>query len=249
MRDAIIEALREAGATERSVPASSYKGAEPVGMFRVRRNVTIGEMLRKIMDAVLGTDKVIDVDGIRVRRPREIAIRMIEMRRWEFTPNFPVDATLLGMDVSVDLSSVELVRDDETGHPAILLTTASSMKPDVMLVCDVGEKPSEDQTIPEVRRKAVERLIQQMDVPQKYQLDVHRSVGVAYTSGIAQRAMASSGIPATGPVKMEDSDRVAKQIVVALKEDGVVQGGILFWFQLGYWLVRIISLLIRSERV
>jgi len=172
------------------------------------------------------------------------------MRRWEFTPNFPVDATLLGMDVSVDISSVELVRDDETGHPAILLTTASSLKPDVLLVCDVGADPGpEEQTIPEVRRTTVERFIRQIAVPPKYREDVQRSVGVAYTSGIAQRAMASGGIPATGPVKMADSDRVAKQIVVALKEDGVVQGGILFWFQLGYWLIRIISLLIRSERL
>ncbi len=248
MFEALRSGLREAGGAVNSASSASFVGVSPVGMFRVRRKATISATVREILDAVLSDDPVIGLNGIKLHRPKQIQILMSDLRKWEFTPDFPIDAGLLGVQIDVSVRSIELVRDDETWHPAILITTASSMKPDVMIVCDVDEViDNADTAVAKVARDT-SRLIERHKVPEKHKAAITEAVGVAWGRGIAQRCM-SSELPDGGhAIGIEEAESVATMIVRDLVHQKVVGAGLFFWMQLGYWLVKIIAALIQSDR-
>ena len=245
MFEALRSALREAGGIEGTVPSASFVGASPVGMFRVRRKVSVKEVVRDILEAVLSDDPVIGLNGIRLKRPKQIQILMTEMRKWEFTPDFPVDAAVVGISVDVSVRSIELVRDDESGFPALLITTASSVKPDVMLICEL-ESPVEDTEAVD-KQRAAQQLFDKHAVPQKYRGEIQKAVGAAWGRKIAQTCIASE-IPIRGQaISIGEAESVATMIVQDLVHQQVVGAGLFFWMYLGYWLVKIITALIQLD--
>ena len=247
MFDAIRSGLREAGGAVDSASSASFAGVTPVGMFRVRRKATISATVREVLDAVLTDEPVIGLNGIKLHRPKQIQILMSDLRKWEFTPDFPVDAGVLGVQIDVSIRSIEIVRDEETKHPALLITTASSMKPDVMIVCDVDEVVDPSDTAAARVSRNTARFIDMHNVPQKHRATITEAVGVAWGRGIAQRCMAAE-LPEVGAVGIDEAEAVAEMIVKDLVHQKVVGAGLFFWMQLGYWLVRIIAALIQADR-
>jgi hypothetical protein len=242
MFDALRSGLREAGGIDKAVSSASV--VQPVGMFRVRRKTTVSEVVRDVMNSILSSEPKIGLNGITVHRPKQIQILMTDLRKWEFTPDFPVDAALLGLSVDVSLKSIELIRDEESGHPAILITTASSVKPDVMIVCELEEVQA---TPDEHLKKRVSSLAVEHAVPKRYLPEVERVVGVAWGRGIAQKCM-TQAFPIRGQsVSLDEAEAVARMIVKDLVKEQVVGAGLFFWMQLGYWLVKIIAALIQSN--
>lgn len=236
-------AFREAGCVEKSV--------SPVGLFIVRRTMSVSDVVKSAMTAVLTDNPVIESNGIKIHRPHAISILMTDMRKWDFTPAFPVSAQLLGMDVSVDVKSIELVKDSESGNPAVLFTTTSSLRPDVMLICETGNsKPdTKPDSADNVRLAETERLLALRAVPQKYHAAVRQSIVTAWATGTAQSCIVRGLQVGSDGITIEESEAVAEMIVNDMIAKKQIAGvGWFFWFQLGYWLIRIIAELIRGNK-
>jgi len=251
-----VAAFREYAEHNRDRSAN-WQGSEirPVGMFRVRKQVTVSQLVRNILSAVQGDADSIQVDGtdITVHRPKQIAVTITGLRKYEFQPDFPVDVSLMGISVSVNIRSVEIVTDEETGQPAVLVTTAGALKPDLMIVCDLDarkpETPERADDDEASLRDVVTMLCNQHLVPEKYRDRVIGAIGVAYgPRRIAHRVLVAQGAgPIEGGVSGAEAETVARSIVEGLVQERVVNCGMLFWFQLGYWLVKIITELLRYQ--
>lgn len=231
------EALKEAAASER-VASSQVFG----GLFRVTRRVTISEFVRRILAAVLADTGDIEIDGIIIHRPGVIQITMTGFRSWKMTPAMPISVKMLGTDVAFDISSVELIRDEDTGGPGVLVTTSSSIKPNVLIVFGVAQP---DPAVPSSgvpSADEIQKLLKKHGVPSQHKQVAETAVKEAFgPRRIAVSRMAASQGNA-------DSKMIAKQIVQDLVEQRVVSMGFLFWFRLGYWLVKIIAALIEARR-
>ncbi len=85
----IAAAFFEAAETERVVPPVS-SGVGPVGMFRVRKAITVSELVRNLLAAVQSESSVINIVGtdIVVHRPETISVKITKLRKYEFTPDF-----------------------------------------------------------------------------------------------------------------------------------------------------------------
>jgi len=232
------EALREAAATDRVVPSGVFGG-----MFRVTRRVTVSEFASRILTAVMANAGDVEVDGIIVHRPGSIQITMAGFRSWKMTPALPISVKMLGTKVAFDVASIELVRDEDTGGPGVLVTTSSSIKPNVFIVFDVGQPPQPADSKSDVPLDdEVKRLFKHYGLPAQHREDAIVAVREAWgPRRIAVRRMIASQGNA-------DSKVVAKQIVQDLVNERVVSMGLFFWFRLGYWLVKIISALIEARR-
>lgn len=226
-----------------------------VGMFRVRKPITVTALVKNLLAAIQGPDRSIKVDGtdITIHRPETITMTISGLRKFEFSPDFPVDVSIMRMNVSVDIRSCEVVTDEETGQPAVLVTTAGKLKPDLMIVCDLEsqapKEPDQSQTDEASLQETVAMLCNQHLVPQKYRGEVLKAVGAAYgPKRIAQRVMVACGAgPGDVGVSGQQAETVAKAIVQDLQRERVVGTGLLFWFQLGYWLVKIFTELLRYQ--
>jgi hypothetical protein len=217
--------------------------AEVSGMFRVRREVTVSQFVRNVIAAVLSDSPQIEINGIIIHRPQSIAIQMTGFREWTMTPDMPISVSALGTHVSFDVSSVKLVTDEETGCPALLVTTASRLKPDVMLLFDVGHEEVTNDDSPSSSELYTQFMIH--DVPEKHQSRIADAVACAWgPKQIAPVRMSAS----QGPLTIDGAERLARLIVQDLIDQKVVSAGFFFWMQLGYWMVRIIAALIQSRR-
>jgi hypothetical protein len=159
------------------------------------------------------------------------------------TPALPISVKMLGTKVAFDVASIELVRDEDTGGPGVLVTTSSSIKPNVFIVFDVGQPPQPADSKSDVPLDdEVKRLFKHYGLPAQHREDAIVAVREAWgPRRIAVRRMIASQGNA-------DSKVVAKQIVQDLVNERVVSMGLFFWFRLGYWLVKIISALIEARR-
>lgn len=243
----IAAAFFEAAETERP-PVSSGPG--PVGMFRIRKPITVSALVRNLLAAVQGDGSVINVVGtdIVVHRPEVITVKITGLRKYEFTPDFPVDVAVMRLGVSVNIRSIEIVTDDETGHPAVLVTTASSLKPDLIIVCDLEQTPvNPDNRVFKPGSNEVLMICNQQLVPRKHQEAILDAVDVAYgPKAIALRhVVACSNGPGRTGFDVDTADQLARAIVEDLIKEKVVSAGFLFWWQLGYWMVRIFAELLK----
>lgn len=233
----------------------SQTDVRAVGMFRVRKPITVSAVVRNLLAAIQGPDRSIQVAGtdITIHRPETITLTISGLRKFEFSPDFPVDVSVMRMNVSVNIRSIEIVTDEETGQPGVLVTTAGKLKPDLMIVCDLGSgepngpRPA-DNDEPGLQETA-EMLCNQHLVPEKYRDSVLQAVRVAYgPRRIAQRVIVACGAgPGDVAFTGERAETVAKAIVRDLQRERVVGTGILFWYQLGYWLVKILVELLRYQ--
>lgn len=237
----IVRAFHEAAGAGKSAQSAAI---QPSGFMRIRRAIEVSAFLQRILSAMIADTPEIEVDGIRIYRPADIQIRMTGFRQWSMTPAFPVSVSVMGTQVSVDVSNVQLTTDPELGFPAIMITTASALKPDIMLILEGRQEDEESQEdAPEPEEVAT--LIARYKVPQKYQLQVMNAVKYAW----GPKQLAPARMKAiTGTVTQDSADGMAKEIVNDLMDHQVVSGGLFFWMQLGYWLIRIISALIKARR-
>lgn len=247
----ILKGILEVAEQERTVPSASA-AVGPVGLFRVRKQITVSALVSNLLAAVQGDGGSISIAGtdIVVHRPEVITVKITKLRKFEFSPDFPVDVDVMRLGVSVDIRSIEIVTDEESGHPAVLVTTASSLKPDLMIVCDIEtEKPSGPDESELCRDEVVSALFNQHLVPAKHQAAIRNAVRVAFgPRAIAQRTIVACGNgPGSPAFDASMADGLAKSIVVSLVQEKVVSTGLLFWFQLGYWLVRIIAELLKMQ--
>lgn len=232
------DALREAAASERVAPSQAYGG----GLFRVTRRVTISEFARRILSAVMADTGDVEIEGIIIHRPGSIQITMDGFRSWKMVPAMPVSVKMLGTSMSFDIASVELVRDEDTGGPGVLVTTSSSIKPNVLIVFDVAQSNPSVPSSGVPSSDEIQKLLKRHGVPSQHKQVAATAVKEAFgPRRIAVNRMAASQGNA-------DSKVIAKQIVQDLVEQRVVSMGFLFWFRLGYWLVKIIAALIESRR-
>lgn len=233
---AIRDGLAECITSERPAP-TMFSTIPAVGMFRVRRTVEISPKMQQIVAAVLSGQNDIRLDGIRIVVPT--------VKKYTFENPLPVFVTVAGIELDVSVRSVELVVED--GQPAILVTTESSLKPDLVVVLSVIEEQT-----PEERFRvddATDRALYDLEVPKQYHETAKKAMRHAWQYGIAQDVM-GSWLPKTGAAaSQKDLELAAKEIVLQLGQAQVVQMGFLFWFRLGYWLVKIVMMLMEANQV
>jgi hypothetical protein len=212
-----------------------------VGMFRVRRTLEVSDKVQQIVEAVLRGDKDIRLDGIRIVVPTT--------RKHVFEPALPVFVAALGTEIDVSIKSVELVRDQQTDQPALLITTASSLKPDLVVVLSVlPEKEQNPAPITDWLDDSTDRLLLSEQVPSKHHKEVRKAARYAWHNGITATTVRKR-LPKTGRFSNRNEiEAVAKEIVQQLADQHVVSMGLFFWMRLGYWLLKIVMLLIESEQ-
>lgn len=233
---AIRAGLAECITSERPAP-TMFSTIPVVGMFRVRRTVEISPKMQQIVAAVLSGQNDIRLDGIRVVVPT--------VRKYTFENPLPVYVTVAGIELDVSVHSVELVVED--GQPAVLVTTESSLKPDLVVVLSVLEEPNPDDRFPV--DDATDRALFDLEVPKQYHETAKKAMRHAWQYGIAQGVM-SSMLPKDAVVlSQREIEAAAKQLVRVLGDAQVVQMGFLFWFRLGYWLVKIVMMLMEANQV
>ncbi len=140
------------------------------------------------------------------------------------------------LGVSVDIRSIEIVTDEETGHPAVLVTTASSLKPDLMIICEM--EPAEPESTDRTYRPTtdeVSMVCNQQLVPHKHIGKIQEAVSAAYgPKAIVQRnAVACSNGPGQLGFDVETADQLARAIVEDLVREKVVSTGLLSGSSLG----------------
>lgn len=234
----ITSGLKEVACTERQ---PSYTGVFGAGMFTVRRKVEVKATVADLLASIMSGVGPVEFEGIKIGRPEVIQITMRGFKRWEFSPNFPVSVSVMGADISVDISSMELIQDN---GPALLVTTASNLKPDLLIGFTLAvNKP--EVPVGNVPDKAeIDQVCSRLNVPVRYRQDAIKSVAYAWgPNQIAQTRM----MAVQGPMDEDGVDRLAKVIVQELVDQRVVSAGLFFWMQLGYWLVKIISALIQAR--
>lgn len=244
MNSVIASGFREIACTERQGTVQTIDGvtvaSAGTGMFVVRRKIEVNAKVEDVLSAILTGSGPIEIDGIKIGRPKSIQITMTEFKRWEFTPAFPVSVAVMGIDVSADIGSIELIQDGANG-PALLVTTASSVKPDLLIGFTIKvDKPEVTGSAPDASE--VDREFERYKVPAKHRAKIHEAVGAAW------------GPKQIAPIRMSavqgdvSADEVAKSIVQDLIDQQVVSCGLFFWMQLGYWMIKIISALIQARR-
>ena len=197
------------------------RDVKAVGMFRIRRSITVSEFTREILAAVLSDQPQIVIAGLIIHRPGSIAIQMNGFRDWRMTPPMPISVTALGTNISFDVSEVQLVEDEETGQPALLVTTASRLKPDVMLLFDVGHEEVTKDESPSSSELSSQFMIH--DVPEKYRGKIADAVACAWgPKQIAPIRMSAS----QGPLTIDGAERLAKLIVQDLVDQRIVSAGL-----------------------
>lgn len=233
---AIRDGLAECVTYERQAP-TMFSTIPVVGMFRVRRTVEISQKMQQIVAAVLSGQNEIRIDGIRIVVPT--------VRKHTFETPLPVYVTVAGIELDVSVRSVELVVED--GQPAVLVTTDSSLKPDLVVVLSVLEQQDTENRFPV--DDATDRALFDLEVPRQYHETAKKAMRHAWQYGIAQGVM-SSMLPKTGGVpSKKQMEPAAKEIVRILGEAQVVQMGWFFWARLGYWLVKIVMMLMEANQV
>ena len=233
---AIRDGLAECITSERPAP-TMFSTIPVVGMFRVRRTVEISPKLQQVVAAVLSGQNDIRLDGIRIVVPT--------VKKYTFENPLPVFVTVAGIELDVSVRSVELVVED--GQPAVLVTTDSSLKPDLVVVLSVLEEQT-----PEERFRvddATDRALFDLEVPKQYHETAKKAMRHAWHYGIAQDVM-GSWLPKTGGVASpKQMELAAKEIVLQLGQAQVVRMGWFFWARLGYWLVKIVMMLMEANQV
>lgn len=235
---AVRSGLAECVTSERQAP-TMFSTIPVVGMFRVRRTVEISPKLQQIVAAVLSGQNDIRLDGIRIVVPT--------VRKYTFENSLPVYVTVAGIELDVSVRSVELVVED--GQPAILVTTESSLKPDLVVVLSVLEEQLPAPGPDEFRvDDLTDKLLFGFSVPSKHHEPIKKATRHAWQTGMARKTM-SNMLPKTGEfADPENVRKTAEQIVKNLGEQQVVQMGVFFWFRVGYWLVKILMALIELQR-
>lgn len=235
LMDGMRQALAESAA---GLPVES--GMQVVGLFRVRKTLAVSQTVQDIVTAVLRGDKDIRINGIRIVVPVS--------RRHEFTPALPVFVAVLGTELNVSVSSVELTKDPESEQPALLITTESSLKPDVLLVLSVLPEQEHDTepVAPSFPVSSItERLLIERKVPARHHHGIRIGTSHAWSEGIV--AAKAAQLPKTGMLDTQQLERVARAVVEQLVEDKVVSAGLFFWLNLGYYLIKIIAALIDAQ--
>jgi hypothetical protein len=234
---AIRDGLAECVTSERQAP-TMFSTIPVVGMFRVRRTVEISPKMQQIVAAVLSGQNDIRLDGIRIVVPT--------VRKYTFETPLPVFVTVAGIELDVSVRSVELVVED--GQPAILVTTESSLKPDLVVVLSVLEPvpaPGPDKFRVD---DLTDKLLFGFSVPSKHHEPIKKATRHAWQTGLARKTMGDM-LPKTGQfADPENVKKTAEQIAKNLGEQQVVQMGVFFWFRVGYWLVKILMALIELQR-
>lgn len=233
---AIRAGLAECITSERPAP-TMFSTIPVVGMFRVRRTVEISPKLQQIVAAVLSGQNDIRLDGIRIVVPT--------VRKHTFETPLPVYVTVAGIELDVSVRSVELVVED--GQPAVLVTTDSSLKPDLVVVLSVLEEPNPEERFPV--DDATDRALFDLEVPKQYHETAKKAMRHAWQHGIAQGIMASMIPKAPKLSNQPELEPAAKEIVRLLVQAQVVQMGWFFWARLGYWLVKILIMLMQANQV
>ncbi len=233
---AIRDGLAECVTSERQAP-TMFSTIPVVGMFRVRRTVEISPKMQQIVAALLSGQNDIRLDGIRIVFPT--------VKRYTFENPLPVYVTVAGIELDVSVRSVELVVED--GQPAILVTTESSLKPDLVVVLSVLEEQTPDERFRV--DDATDRALFDLEVPKQYHETAKKAMRHAWQHGIAQGVMGSMLPKTGGAASQKDLALAAKEIVLQLGQAQVVHMGFLFWFRLGYWLVKIVMMLMEANQV
>jgi hypothetical protein len=228
--------LAECVASERTAP-TMFSSVPVTGMFKIRRTVAVSSELQEIVLSVLRGDKEIRLHGIRIVVPTT--------RRHVFDPPLPVYVEALGTELNVSVASVELVEQDE--QPALLITTESVLKPNLLVVLAVlPDEPKPDEQFPV--DDVTDRALFDLEVPKQHHTTAKRAMRHAWRHGIAQGVM--STLPKwAGVSDRRDVEVAAKAIVQQLVEQKVVSAGFLFWMRLGYWLVKIVMALLEAQQI
>lgn len=229
--------LAECVASERAAP-TMFSSVPVTGMFKIRRTVGVSQEVQQIVMSILRGDKEIRLNGIRIVVPTT--------RRHVFDPPLPVYVEALGTELNVSVASVELVEQDE--QPALLITTESVLKPNLLVVLAVlpDEQQKPDGRFPV--DDATDRALFDLEVPKQHHTTAKRAMRHAWQHGIAQGVM--STLPKWGGVsEQRQIEEAARAIVRQLVEQKVVSAGFLFWMRLGYWLVKIVMALLEAHQV
>lgn len=247
MLAAITSGLFEVASTERQSTVRTVGGvtiaSAESGMFTVRRKIEVSAKVEEILAAILMGSGQIVIDGIKIGRPKSIQVTMTEFKRWVFSPAFPVSVSVMGIDVSTDIGSIELIQDGQNG-PALLVTTASSVKPDLLIGFTLKvDRPEILERVPDESEVATE--FERHKVPAKHRAKIREAVGAAWgPKQIAPIRMAA----VQGSMNLEGAEKLARVIVQELVDQKVVSAGLFFWMQLGYWMIKIIAALIQARR-
>jgi hypothetical protein len=235
MRDGLAECVQ----SERTAP-NIFSASPVVGMFRVRRTVEISEKLQQVVQAILDGQNDIRLDGIRIVVPTT--------RRHVFEPALPVFVTMMGTELNVSVASLELIED--SGQPAILVTTESSLKPDLVLVLSVLPNVAPEDREQKLRiADMTDRLLLDLQVPKQHHEQTREATRHAWVHGIAQD-VAGTMLPKTGRFASPPQLKAAaREIVQQLADQQVIQMGWFFWARLGYWLVKIVMALLEEQQV
>jgi len=170
-------------------------------------------------------------------------------RRYDFSPALPVFVAALGTEINVSVASLELVEDEATGQPAVLVTTESSLRPDLVVVLSCLPEPAPAPSLEEFRvDDLTDKLLYGLSVPSKHHEQIKKATRHAWTTGVARKTIGDM-LPRTGEFAApENVEKTAEQIVKYLAEHQVVQMGMFFWFRVGYWLVKVLVALIELQR-
>jgi hypothetical protein len=211
-------------------------------MFTVRRTIEVSSKVEAILASILSGSGPVEIDGIKIGRPKELQIKMTEFKKWEFSPPFPVSVAVVGIDLSVDVGSIELMQGED--GPSLLVTTASSVKPDLLISIKVkSDRPNVPDAAPDDAE--LNDQFQRNQVPEKHRRKIREAVGAAW----GPKQIAPIRISAVqGRMDLEGAEKLARVIVQELVDQKVVSAGFFFWMQLGYWLVKIIAALIQARR-
>ena len=241
----ITSGLREVACTERSSEVRNLGGrivATTSGMFQVHREIQVSAKIESLLASILTGTGPVEFDGVKIGRPASIQITMTGFKRWEFSPAFPVSVTLLGgIDVAVNLASIELVNEN---GPALLVTTESKLKPDLLISFTVkADAPEVPAGVPSDTE--VDGQFEKHKVPSKHREKIRQAVGYAW----GPKQIAPIRMQAVqGNLDADEADKLARVIVQELVDQQVISAGLFFWMQLGYWLIKIISALIQARR-
>jgi len=214
---AVREGLIDCEANRRREP-NMFSSVPVTALFRIRRTVEISPKLQEIVAAVLQGDRELRVDGIRIVIPTT--------RRYDFSPALPVFVSALGTEINVSVASLELVEDEATGQPAVLVTTESSLRPDLVVVLSCLPEPAPAPSLEEFRvDDLTDKLLYGLSVPSKHHEQIKKATRHAWTTGVARKTIGDM-LPRTGEFAApENVEKTAEQIVKYLAEHQVVQMG------------------------
>jgi hypothetical protein len=227
------------------LPPTMFSNMPVAGMFRVRRSFEISQRFQQVVEAILRGDHSIRIDGVRIVVPTS--------RQHVFEPCLPVFVSIAGLEVDVSIKTISLVRDHETSQPAILVQTDSALRPDLVLVLSVlpdkEPRPENDpRDIVDWLSSRQDMLFSTLKVPSQHQEAIRKSTRYAWQNGITASVMRNAYPKPVGRSSRQDLERIGRDIVKQLTDAGVVSAGWFFWARLGYWLLKIIVMLLEDEQ-